>query len=189
MARPTRITKDMLITAGAEIVLEKGIAALNIRSVAAKLDCSIQPIFRNFGSMDTLRGEIQNVINDRYWEFIEPYIDKADYLFTISLAHIRLAEKQRNLFEAMFLTDVNGTRTVGEILSAGWNRETIECTAEQFGISVEAAEAVYRDVRFYTFGIAREVYAGAVILQPGETEQLLRGAIESFCRTVKLRKE
>jgi len=189
MARTVRITPDMLITAGTEIVLENGVSALNIRGIAAKLDCSIQPIFRNFGSMDALRSEIFRVLDQKYGEFIARYVDKSDYLFTISLAHIRLAEEQRNLFGAIFLTGEYGTRTVEQIVSADWNRETIECTAEQYHISVPAAETVYRDVRFYTFGIAREVYAGAVILQPGETEQLLRGAIESFCRTAKIRKD
>lgn len=189
MARTVRISKDMLITAGTDLVLEKGISALNIRSIAAALNCSIQPIFRNFGSMDALRKEILTALDAHYGAFIAQYVDKSDYLFTISLAHIRLAAEQRNLFGAMFLTGEYGTRTVEQILSASWNRETIECTAQQYHISVPAAESVYRDVRFYTFGIAREVYAGAVILQPGETEILLRGAIESFCRTAAERKE
>ena len=168
MARTIRITKDMLITAGTELVLEKGISALNIRGIAAKIGCSIQPIFRNFGSMDVLRKEIFTALDKQYGAFIAQYVDKTDYLFTISLAHIRLAEEQRNLFEAMFLTDEYGTRTVEQILNASWNRETIECTAQQFEISLQAAENVYRDVRFYTFGIAREVYAGLII----ESEQI-----------------
>lgn len=189
MARKVVISPEMLITAGAELVLEKGLSALNIRSIAAKLNCSIQPIFRNFGSMDVLRKEIFAALDKQYGTFIAQYVDKSDYLFTISLAHIRLAEEQRNLFEVMFLTDEFGTRTVEQILAAEWNRDTIECTARQFGLSLQGAEAVYRDVRFYTFGIAREVYAGAVKLQPGETENLLHGAIESFCRTASQRKE
>ena len=189
MARTARITKEMLITAGTELVLTKGISALNIRSIAAALNCSIQPIFRNFGNMENLRRAIFEAIGDRYAAFIDRYVDKSDYLYTISLAHIRLAEEERHIFDAMFLTSEFGVRTVDGIVMASWNRETIECTARQFGISVKAAEAVYRDVRFYTFGIAREVYAGAVILQPGETEKLLRGAIESFCRTATIGKE
>ena len=189
MARKIRITQEMLVEAGTALVLENGINALNIRALAARLNCSIQPIFRNFGSMEALRAEIFRALDRNYHAFIAQYMDKSDYLFTISLAHIRLAHEQRNLFEVMFLTGEYGTRTVEQILSADWNRETIECTAQQFGLSVEAAEAVYRDVRFYTFGIAREVYAGAVKLQPGEAETLLRGAMESFCRTAALGKE
>ncbi len=189
MARTVRITKDMLVTAAAALVLREGLSALNIRSVAAELNCSIQPIFKNFGSMENLRSAVFEAIGDRYAEFIDRYVDKTDYLYTISLAHIRLAEEERHIFGTMFLTNEFGVRTVDGIVTASWNRETIECTAEQFGLTIHEAEAVYRDVRFYTFGIAREVYAGAVLLAPGETETLLRGAIESFCRTAKLRKE
>ena len=189
MARTVRITKDMQIDAASALVLREGLSALNIRSVAAELNCSIQPIFKNFGSMENLRSAVFKKIGDRYAAFIDRYIDKADYLFTISLAHIRLAEEERHVFGTMFLTNEFGVRTVDGIVAASWNRETIECTAEQFGLTIHEAEAVYRDVRFYTFGIAREVYAGAVILQPGETENLLRGAIESFCRTAKKGKD
>ena len=58
MARTPRITAEMLLEAGAAITLEKGADALNVRSVAAKLNCSVQPVFRNFGSMETFRRAV-----------------------------------------------------------------------------------------------------------------------------------
>lgn len=170
----------MLVDAGVKLVLEDGIAALNIRSLAARLGCSIQPIFRNFGSMDTLKAEILRGLNAVYQDFIAQYVDKSDYLFTISLAHVALAREQRNLFAVMFLTGAYGTRTVEQIIQSSWNRETIECTADQYGLSLAQAEVVYRDVRFYTFGIAQSVYAGTVTLEADEAEALLRGAITRF---------
>lgn len=189
MARTVKITKEMLVAAGTALVLREGLSALNIRSVAAELSCSIQPIFKNFGNMENLRHAILDAIGDLYAEFLDRYVNKSDYLFTISLAHILLAKEQRHIFGAMFLTNEFGIRTVDGIISAPWNRETIECTAEQFDLSITQAENVYRDVRFYTFGIAREVYAGSVLLERHEAEALLRGAMDSFCRTAKLRKE
>lgn len=45
MARTPHITAEMLLEAGAAITLEKGADALNVRSVAAKLNCSVQPVF------------------------------------------------------------------------------------------------------------------------------------------------
>ncbi|MGN0479738.1 MAG: TetR/AcrR family transcriptional regulator [Hominenteromicrobium sp.] len=180
MARTPRITPEMLVDAGVKLVLEEGIGALNIRSLAARIGCSIQPIFRNFGSMDALRAEILRGLDAVYQAFIAERVDKNDYLFTISLAHIALAGEQRNLFGAMFLTGEFGTRTVGQIIQSSWNRETIECTAEQYGLSLPEAEAVYRDVRFYTFGIAQSVYAGTVMLEDGEAASLLRSAIACF---------
>lgn len=180
MARTPRITPEMLVEAGVQLVLEDGIAALNIRSLAARLGCSIQPIFRNFGSMDALKAEILRGLDAVYQDFIAQYVDKSDYLFTISLAHIALAREQRNLFGAMFLTGAYGTRTVEQIILSSWNRETIECTAAQYNLPLQDAEAVYRDVRFYTFGIAQSVYAGTVTLEADEAASLLRGAIACF---------
>ena len=166
MARTPRITAEMLLEAGAAITLEKGADALNVRSVAAKLNCSVQPVFRNFGSMES---------------FVAQYLDKSDYLFTISLAHILLARDRRNLFGVLFLSNEYGSRTVPQIISSPWNREAIDCTAVQYGLTVKEAEAVYRDVRFYTFGIAEALYAGSLIAEENELRQLLRGAIRKFC--------
>ena len=55
MARTTQITREALVDAGVRLVLEKGLEALNARSLAAQAGCSIQPVFRNFGSMENLR--------------------------------------------------------------------------------------------------------------------------------------
>ena len=190
MARTPRITAEMLLEAGAAITLEKGADALNVRSVAAKLNCSVQPVFRNFGSMETFRRAVIEYLDGTYQSFVAQYLDKSDYLFTISLAHILLARDRRNLFGVLFLSNEYGRRpppadilsmTMPQIISSPWNREAIDCTAVQYGLTVKEAEAVYRDVRFYTFGIAEALYAGSLIAEENELRQLLRGAIRKFC--------
>lgn len=181
MARTPHITAEMLLEAGAAITLEKGANALNVRSVAAKLNCSVQPVFRNFGSMETFRRAVIEYLDGTYQSFVAQYLDKSDYLFTISFAHILLARDRRNLFGVLFLSNEYGSRTVPQIISSPWNREAIDCTAVQYGLTVKEAETVYRDVRFYTFGIAEALYAGSLIAEEDELRQLLRGAIRKFC--------
>ena len=78
MARTPRITPEMLVDTGVQLVLEEGIGALNIRSLAARLGCSIQPIFRNFGSMDALKAEILRGLDTVYQDFIAQYVNKSD---------------------------------------------------------------------------------------------------------------
>lgn len=180
MARKATITRQMLIDGGVDLVLCQGIHALNARALAAHLGCSIQPIFRNFGSMDALRAEIRVWLDAAYQRETAKVINKRDYMFTISLAHILLAQDHRHLFEAMFLSGLFANRTVAEVIASPWNRETIECAAVQYGVSIAKSEELYRDVRFYTFGIAQAVFAGAILLHEGEAEELLRGAIKSF---------
>ena len=121
MPRTPRITAEMLLEAGAAITLEKGADALNVRSVAAKLNCSVQPVFRNFGSMETFRRAVIEYLDGTYQSFVAQYLDKSDYLFTISLAHILLARDRRNLFGVLFLSNEYGSRTVPQIISSPWN--------------------------------------------------------------------
>ena len=90
MARTPRITAEMLLEAGAAITLEKGADALNVRSVAAKLNCSVQPVFRNFGSMETFRRAVIEYLDGTYQSFVAQYLDKSDYLFTIDRKSTRL---------------------------------------------------------------------------------------------------
>ena len=126
-------------------------------------------------------GAVIEYLDGTYQSFVAQYLDKSDYLFTISLAHILLACDRRNLFGVLFLSNEYGSRTVPQIISSPWNREAIDCTAVQYGLTVKEAEAVYRDVRFYTFGIAEALYAGSLIAKEDELRQLLRGAIRKFC--------
>ena len=116
MARTPHITAEMLLEAGAAITLEKGADALNVRSVAAKLNCSVQPVFRNFGSMETFRRAVIEYLDGTYQSFIAQYLDKSDYLFTISLAHILLARDRRNLFGVLFLSNEYAGRQLLRVL-------------------------------------------------------------------------
>lgn len=50
----------------------------SMRALAAHLGCSIQPIFRNFGSMDALRAEIRAGLDVSYQRETARVIDKND---------------------------------------------------------------------------------------------------------------
>lgn len=181
MARTPRITAEMLLEAGAATHWKKAQMQLNVRSVAAKLNCSVQPVFRNFGSMETFRRAVIEYLDGTYQSFVAQYLDKSDYLFTISpCAHSARPRQAQSVRRPVFI-ERYGSRTVPQIISSPWNREAIDCTAVQYGLTIKEAEAVYRDVRFYTFGIAEALYAGSLIAEENELRQLLRGAIRKFC--------
>ena len=177
-----RITKELILQKAFEIIHEEGIESLNARYLAKQLNCSTMPIFQSFQDMNELKAEVKLRIDEYYTEFINQYIDKADYLFTISFAYINFARKERNFFGALFVNPLLGSRTVQEVIDSPWNRETIECTAEQFGLSMQGSEALYRDVRFYAHGIATQLYGGNVRLSEEEIQTLLRNVMEKFLK-------
>ena len=59
MPKKASVTKEMIISVAIDIV-QNG-ESLNVRAVASKLGCSIQPVFYNFATMDELKKEIADV--------------------------------------------------------------------------------------------------------------------------------
>ena len=50
-----KVTREAIISAAVEIVRNGGDGAINARNIASVLDCSTQPVFSNFTTMDELR--------------------------------------------------------------------------------------------------------------------------------------
>ena len=58
MGRKTQITREMILQAAYELLDESGISAVAIKSIAARLGCSTQPVSWHFGSMTELKKEL-----------------------------------------------------------------------------------------------------------------------------------
>ena len=72
MARKETITKDAIIQAAFSILQEEGIEQVTARKLAAKANCSTQPIFRFYKSMDEVTAELA----DRSCQFFQDYYDQ-----------------------------------------------------------------------------------------------------------------
>ena len=53
-----KITKQDIINTAIELVRASGDGAINARAIASALNCSTQPIFSNFETMDDLRDDV-----------------------------------------------------------------------------------------------------------------------------------
>jgi len=177
-----RITKELILQKSFEITRNEGIAYLNARYLAKNLSCSTMPIFKSFSDMDELKRELKKMIDEYYDHFINQIVDKNDYLLTMSFAYIQFALKEKHLFEALFVNEFVKKRSVNEVIHSPWNRETIEYTAKQYHITIQESENLYRDIRFYTHGIATQIYGGTIALSQEEIQWLLKNAIEKFLK-------
>lgn len=99
-------TKEEILQAALQLVQEQGESGLNARSLAKAMNCSTQPIYFNFGSMEHLKDEVCKLAKDLYQEYVEREIAKekySDYKAT-QIAYLRFANKERNLFKLLFLS-------------------------------------------------------------------------------------
>lgn len=107
MPPSTKITKEAILDAGLSLIREQGHDALNARSLAARLNCSTQPIFSNFPSMDALRLALVARADALYQERTAAEIAQKRYpaYKASGMAYIRFAQEEPRLFQLLYMRD------------------------------------------------------------------------------------
>ena len=130
------------------------------------------------------KKDLKDYLLKDYLAFVYKYVDIEDYLYTISYAYALYAKKEPNMFFSLFMADLAGSRTVSEVLNTDWNKETINAMVKQYSISLQDAEKVYRDVRFYTHGMATQLCVNSIKLTDREIKDLIKNNIEINLRGI-----
>lgn len=180
MARKIMFTREQILEKTKEFIKIKGIESMNARDLCRYIGCSTQPIFKNFDSMESLKKSLKDYLHKYYEEFIDVIVNKEDYLFTISYAYALFAFKESNIFKALFMSDLAGSRTIKEVLTSSHNIETIKAIPIQYGLSQKQAENLYRDVRFYTHGLACQIACNSIVVDEKEIEILINDIIKKL---------
>lgn len=153
MPPKTRIEKDDIVKAAADIVRENGIAALNARAVAAKLGVSTQPIFSNYSTMEELKGGVLDYAHKIYCGYLEKDMTSGEYpIYKASgMAYIRFAQEERELFKLLFMRD----RTDEKIVQKDDEfKPIVGIIMKNLGISEEEATMFHLEMWVYVHGIA-----------------------------------
>lgn len=177
MARKEIFTKEDILNKSVSYIKEYGIDKLTVRDLAKYIGCSTQPIFKYYKNMNEFKGDLKKYLRYDYGTFINNYVDKEDYLMTISYAYALYAKEESNLFKAMFLSNLSGSRTVEEMVTMERNIPTLIAMRMQYNISRSKAEEVYRDVIFYTHGIASQLCNKSIVLEKNEIYELIKRMI------------
>ena len=178
MARTIRFSKEDILEKSVQYIKEYGYNKLSVRELSKYIGCSTGPIFKNYANFDEYKEDLKLYLRKDYNAFIVKYVDVNDYLYTISYAYALYAKKEPNIFFSMFMADLAGSRTVRQVLDTDRNMETIDAMVEQYNISLENAEKIYRDVRFYTHGVATQLCVKSIKLTDKEIGDLIRNNIE-----------
>lgn len=177
MARSIKYSKEDILNKSVSFIKEYGYSKLTVRELSKYIGCSTQPIFKNYDNFDMYKLDLKKCLRDEYQKFISKYVDKNDYLYTISYAYALFAKKEPNIFFSMFMADLAGSRTVRQVLDTDRNKETIIAMTKQYNISLDRAERIYREVRFYTHGIATQLCVKSIKLTDKELSDLIKNNI------------
>lgn len=184
MARLVKFYKQDLIERTIDYIRKNGVENLTARNLCRFIGCSTQPIFRNFGSMNKLKEEVKEYLKNYYHDFINETINKDAYLFTSNYSYTLFALEEPNLFEALFMSDFEGVKTIDNVLKSDDDMEIIESIPDQYHLSRKQSERLYRDVKFYTHGLSCQIACNSLYLKKDDIRVLIKNAINNLKKDI-----
>lgn len=153
MPPKTKVTKEDIISAAIEIVRESGSDNINARAIAARLNCSTQPIFSNFDSMEMLKHETVSGAAKIFHEYVAKCMSSLQYppYKASGIAYIRFAKEEKQLFRLLFMRDRSNENSSVEDETSD---ELIEMIAAQSGMSIEDARLFHLEMWIFVHGAA-----------------------------------
>ncbi len=102
-----KVTKEDIINVAVDIVRNNGAQAINARTVASMLDCSTQPVFSNFSTMDELRLAVVERADVLCQEYMRREVESGEFptYKANGMAYIRFAKEEKELFKLLYMRD------------------------------------------------------------------------------------
>ena len=110
-----KITKEMIIETAFEIVRKEGLENLLVKNIAAKLNCSVQPIYSYCANMEGVKQELVARTAKFIREYVAARINKKDYFRSTGRSYLKFAKDEPNLFQLYFLRQQPDVYTLDDL--------------------------------------------------------------------------
>ena len=184
MPPKVKVTAEEIIEAAVEIVRESGIDALNARAIAARLNCSTQPIFRDFRSMNEIKQHVLQKASEIYTQFIRNAMRQSEYppYKASGMAYIRFACEENQLFRLLYMRD----RTDEQIPEKeALTDEINSLIMNNTGIDEKSAYSLQIEMWIFVHGIASMAATGYLTISEKDASKMLTHAYKGFISQFK----
>ena len=171
MPPKVKITKEGILETAIELLRQNGEGSVNARSLASALNCSTQPIFSNFATMEELQEAMVATAYGHYLAFLEKEAENSAYptYKAFGMAYIRFAEEEKELFRLLFMRDRGGApRTSTPDFEA-----SVEMIMKANGVCRQTAEKMHLEMWACVHGIATMLATSFVPLGQEEISEML----------------
>ena len=110
----TKIPKELIIKTAYDITKANGIENVTAKAISKQLNCSIQPIYWVFDTMDNLRNAIIHEAIKEYNNYLFAEISNLSKYQAAGWNYIRFAKEQPNLFKLLFMTERQSGTPIGQ---------------------------------------------------------------------------
>lgn len=153
MPPKVKVTKEDIICAAVDIVRKNGVQAINARTVATALNCSTQPVFSNFATMDELHSAVLERADALCRDYIRREVESGKFptYKASGMAYIRFAKQERELFKLLYMCDRSGA-SIPENSELNNQMETL--VHDNTGLESEDAKLFHFEMWAVVHGIA-----------------------------------
>ena len=154
-----RITKEDIIDAAVDIVRKNGEQSINARNIATALNCSTQPVFSNFATMEELRLAIVDKADQLCQAYMKREVESGEYppYKANGMAYIRFAKEEKELFKLLYMRD-RSAETVPEETDLSSQMENI--VHNNTGLEGFELKLFHLEMWAYVHGIATMIATG-----------------------------
>ena len=174
-----KITKSEIVDTAVDLVRRDGEQAINARSIANVLNCSTQPVFSNFATMNDLREAVKEAANALYETYLETDMTSGKYLpyKASGMAYIRFAREEKELFKLLFMRDRSKEEKKDEREAI---RPLLEIIQKNLGVKEEEAFFFHMEMWIYVHGIATMIATSYMELDEALISEALTDAYEGL---------
>lgn len=180
MARKITITKDFIVNTAFQMAKQEGIEQVTARKLAAKAECSTQPIFRSYENMEELHMELFRMANAFYYFYYDRIPkNQPEPFVNLAYGYIQFAKEEPNLFKFLFFPERSYGKSTYEIL----NGEKGIVVAEFEKAKKDGCKNVgnlFTKLWIFVHGAACMALTGDYDLNQDETIKLLKDTYQAF---------
>lgn len=176
MARKKTITREQILDAAYAVVSTEGFSRFTARNIAAKMNCSTQPIYLEFQNMEDLKHALIKKVHDYLAVEVFPVEHTGEKIIDLALNYIGFATKERRLYRAMYLEEYGGGQEMQEF-SYNYYKQLVKEDPKYKDLDEETIDSLHMGNWIIATGIAALMSSG--IINPSQ-EQIIRLLQESI---------
>ena len=185
MPPKVKITKEEIVAAAVEIVRKEGVQAVNARTLANALNCSTQPIFSNFATMEQLHHAVTEKADALCRAYLKREVESGAYptYKANGMAYIRFAKEERELFKLLYMCDRKG-EPLPEYTELSHQMESI--VHQNTGLGDLDAKLFHLEMWVYVHGIATMFATGFLDLDWVLVSKMLTDVYQGLRKQYKM---
>ena len=158
MPPKVKVTREKIVEIALTIVRAEGEQALNARNIASMLNCSTQPVFSNFASMEELRAAVIEGAYKIFDEYTRREVESGRYpeYKATGMAYIRFVKEEKALFMLLFMR----SRQEEHQAETEHFKRSVALAGGNIGLNDNKASLFHLEMWIFVHGIATMLATG-----------------------------